>query len=77
MNWSYTTRQHVHHTNYIDSSLTARFSCVAIAAFASYSVILIVWDANSFVTTKRIVRLTGTLFENMTQHGFDVVVTII
>ena len=42
---------------------TARCSYVAIIALALHSVILIVGNADSFVTTKRTVCLTGTLCE--------------
>ena len=40
---------------------TARRSYEAITAVALHGVILIVWDAGSFITTRRTVRLTGTL----------------
>lgn len=42
---------------------TARRSYEAIIALALHSVILIVGNADSFVTTRRTVRLTGTLCE--------------
>ena len=39
------------------------FSCIAVVTLALYTVILVVRNADAFVTTRRAVRLTGTLFE--------------